>query len=1595
MLLLLTAIALINYSPFQTYLAGKAADILSKQLKTKVSVGHVHIGLLNSVEIQEVFLQDQTGDTLVYAGGIEARITDWFIFKKKPVLHYLGVRNTYVHLHRRDSAVWNYAFIEDAFSSPSQSPKDTTTGKPFEFDLDKIQLKDVRVFMDDGWVGEDLRIKIGYMLADANNINTVDELINLNKIELKESGMMVREYDGLRPPHLKPKHSLAFDSTPFNPDHWKVKADQLLLESCFFSYDDGEDIPVAGHFDETHMNITGINIDATGINIVGDTITAKLQNMTAAERCGINIKKMTCDVSVSPIASICSNLYMETNHSILRDYYAMHYRHFPDFNNYLDSVTMVAQLRDARVDKRDVMFFAPQLQDFPDMVLTIDGRGKGTVTDLTASDLSVTDGFFTLKGNLAMQGLPDINSTLITFRDGEITTTGKGIVHYAPALRNNPVFSADSVSYLRFNGIFEGYIENFRVAGAFKSNLGEAVTDISLIMPGFHPDSATYSGSLSTSHLQLGKVLQQSLLGDITTDQKVSGRSFNPDNMQMRLDGLIKEFQVNGYRYHNIITEGTLARQQFDGRVLVDDPNLALDFDGHLNYSGNDLRINATAHLLACNLRAVRLVSDSLTASADFFLNCTGNNIDNFFGSAKLFNIDLRRNAHRLDIDSVYVLSEGDSVNRALKVTSDAFNADINGRYKLSELPVAVQYYLSQYIPNYVRQPDTKLSGQQFDFTLNTHEVDSIFAVVLPIVRGFDDAKVKGSFNTTAGTISVDAFVPWGKVGLLELTGAELVGVGDLNRLSLNTTVAFASLADSAVKGAMSLNTSVANDSIGFTLSTISPDQESSALFSGLIRAHEDTLTLTTAPSQFYLSRVKWDIAGGSTVQYSDKYLSVERVLLTSGIQQISVSGTPANGGTVLLNAHNLDVAHLGNIAGFAGYQPDGRIDATVSVNDMFGNLRINANVRASGVKLGNDTVGNINIVGFYDEKRKLISIDPQTGIFRNNAAAMISGTVSLDSATGQRIEGTLRFRDARLAWGAPFLAGLMSNLKGDINGSVGISGTIPKPSIDGALSLSDASLRFDYLGCTYKIPVAAVGISNTRIDFGRITLYDVFGNPAVMSGYFAHNMFNRMRMRLNFTTPKFEVMNLTHAENDLFYGKLIAGMDSFTVRGPFNNVKLNLYGGKPAAKSTIYIPASTGNYTGGYSYVTFKSYGEVQEVKKKVKDKLSINLEADLNPLAEIHIVMDPATNDEIVATGSGNIQMDVPPNNDMRMTGTYTIADGTYTLTFPQLALHRVFRLSNGSTIAFNGPFASTNLDVDAIYSVKARLFDILNDADKALLSDNDKRDAQVMQFVNVILHMNGPIYSSRLSFDLDVDGKQSGASVPYQKLQQINKDDRRKSDQVAGLLLVGSFIPEDGPFGSSFGSSALSGTVNNVSQMISNTASTGLTKIVNKLLGNRNVNVAVKYTNYNFNDATNVGGSVNRNQLKLGVTKNYLNDRLLVSLGSTSDWGKPANTNAATSVNFAGDFRLQYLLSGTNGLRLSAFQTSDFDVVQNKNVQRVGAGIGWRRSFDNLGEFFGGNKYRQKQATLQQAREAAAAADTTTRKANKPVKAGKGKK
>ena len=463
------------------------------------------------------------------------------------------------------------------------------------------------------------------------------------------------------------------------------------------------------------------------------------------------------------------------------------------------------------------------------------------------------------------------------------------------------------------------------------------------------------------------------------------------------------------------------------------------------------------------------------------------------------------------------------------------------------------------------------------------------------------------------------------------------------------------------------------------------------------------------------------------------------------------------------------------------------------------------------------------------------------------------------------------------------------------------------------------------------------------------------------------------MQMHLKVQSKKFQALNLTSSDNNIFYGTAVASVDSFIIRGPFNDIDMQVHNVQAAEPSQIFIPVSSSGDLSTYSYVSFKTYGKNQDkLVRKNKSKIHFSLDATLNDLAFITIVLDPATDDRITATGEGQIYMDIPPDNDMTIHGVCSITQGNYHYTFRNL-FNRQFDLIAGSKINFNGPFNSTTLNVDAIYAVKARLYDMLTDADKLSVTGNDLIDAETPQMVDVKLNMSGLLSSPKLTFNIDLEDKHSQNGLAYQRLMVINSDDQQKFNQVAALLLIKGFLPPDG-----IGSGTVyAGAFSSAGQILSSSVSSGLTNALNRITGDKKFNVDVKYANYNYADQTSI--AANRSQVKADVSWNLFNDRLVVELGSTSDWGHATSTSSTSNFNVTGDFRIQYLLSQGSPLRLNAFRTSDYDVTLDRDIIRSGVGVTWKKSFDGLNEFFRSNKYMERRKAMQE-KAATPAQDTT---------------
>jgi hypothetical protein len=1570
--LIILLIVLVNLSPVQNFVARKVTEQLSKKLNTTVGLKNVRIDFLNHVLLEGLYIEDHAHDTVLYAGEARLRITDWFIFRKEtPVLHYVGLHNAYVHLYRKSiSKDWNYQFIIDAFDTGPSTTKKDTGGGQIELDLKKVDLQNVRFHMDDAWVGSDMEINVGSFSLNANDIDLKKRILNLNDVVARNTDVIFRDYEGGRPP--RPKKIKLIDTTAFNPDKWIIKANALSLENCLFSRDAALRPATPNEFDPEHIGISNIAIEAKNISIIGDTITAKLNNLSARERSGIAIRKMSADVSVSPNASICNNLYLETNHSKLGHYYAMRYTRFPDFEQYIDKVVMEAKLDNSIIDSRDVAYFAPVLRKYP-TVLKASGHFAGSVDSLVGNKIVIADGGNIIRGNLRMIGLPDIYTTRIEFSEGEIYTSGAAIMKYAPELRHNPNFTIGNISHAYFKGSFTGYIENFAANGTLTTNLGSVYSDVKLKMPGLKGRYSAYSGTVSTVNFNAGALFGQSDLGGLTLHANISGTGFDPKKAQVKINSVIDKLEYRGYTYHNIHADGLLAKNNFNGNVLVDDPNLALAFYGDIDLNQKELSINAKANLLKSDLTALKLTKDSVQASADFDMNWVGNNIDDFLGFAKLYNINLVRNGHRLDLDSISMTSSIEKEEKFIAINSNILTANIKGKFLLSRLPYSAQFYVSGYLPNYIKAPVKYAPDQVISFDITTREIDSLLGVVLPNVKGFYNTTISGSLNMPQQKLALNAKIPYGKIANVRFGNVNITGDGNFNVLALNMDAEKIIIGDSMLTGSMSVTTTLGNDSLLFNIATTSPDAFGTSTLNGRAIAKGDSLFLTLLPSSFFFNHNKWEIPAGSNITFSDKYLFVKDLYIRSGDQQINAYSNNTNTSQSLaIDVKNVDVNLFDAIKGVEDYDPQGRINGNITVDNLFANTFVRADIKATDVRLGNDTLGNVNIAGSYDTKKNIVMLDGQSGVYRGNSSITTSGQLVLfDSTSKQHLNGNIQFNNTPITWISPFVQGYVSNIEGTLNGKVNIAGTPYEPDVDGTVAMNNASLKIDFLGTTYTIPNASITVDNKEINFGNITLYDSYKNTATLNGKISHERFNKMQLNISATSPKFEVINLKDNENSTFYGNLIAGFQSFTARGPFDDITMRITRAVPADKSHLYLPiGSSGAGISTYSYVSFKSYDTVKKVvKKRNRNKLNINIDSRLNELCEITMVLDPASGDAINAKGTGNLNMEIPLGNDIRMYGNYEISEGDYLFTLRQLLIRKRFELNAGSRISFNGPIAQTDMNIDGVYKARARLYDMLSVDEKTILktisngkesSDRENLAAKSTLDINVLLHMAGSLYNPQLTFKLDLPDKHGIGTVAYNRVDYVNQHTDQLFNEVAALLLINSFIPTEDI--GSIGGGATSTAISNFSDMISSTASSQLTNVITKITGNKDIALDLKYKSYSYtgDEATGTGS---RNVVSTAYRQSFFNDRLSIQLGGAYDWGKPATTSS-TASNVTGDFRAEWQVKEGGNLRLNFFRTSNYDVLVDHNISRSGMGISWRKSFDTFGEFFHGSSYVKRQ-------------------------------
>ena len=1550
---------LVNTTSFQNWIVKKVTVKLSNDLHAKVSIRHVEFGLFNKMLLEGTLVLDKKNDTLLYAETAKVNITDWFFLKDNITLKYIALDDAIINLNRKDST-WNYQFLVNYFSSPKK--KTDTSKNVIKLDLKTVELNRVKVFKKDEWGGQNAVISFDKLSFTPDIFDTKNKIIKINEITLDHPLYAEYNYQGLKPLLIKTKIDPSSNThgLRWNTEDWliavnniKIKDGGLAIESSNGKVSD------INLFDGSHIIASAINATLKNVQFAKDTISANV-NISAKDRSGFEIKKLTANYKFTPEKMEFNNFDLTTNQSHIKNYYVMRYKNFnEDFANFEQAVTLEANFTNSEVSSDDIAYFAPELRKWK-RNFSISGNVSGPLDNLSGRRMLIRSGNSNFDGDVSITGLPGSNFYL-NLSSRELRTNYKELITIVPSLRNVTSPNLSTLGNIHFAGTFKGFLKDFVTSGTLITDAGTIVSDLHMQFP--DNSASLYSGKITTTNFRLGKFIGDDNLGNISFNGSIAGKGFNANNVDVTLDGNIRQFEFNNYNYQNIIAKGNFKNKVFKGNVSIDDPNIKIDgLNGTIDFRSADPQFNFDANVARLNLKNIQLTNDDFSLTGKFNLNFSGNNIDNFLGTAKIYNATLLDNGQKLSFDSLLINSSIVGGKKYLSVQSNELEANVTGNFKILELPEAFQLLLSRYYPAYINKPKRNIHEQDFSFDIKTKVISDYISLLSKKIKGFDNTTINGNLNLSNNTLNVTANIPSFNYSNIDFTNVNFTGIGNYDTLTLAGKIADVIINDSLHLPDTKIFVTAANDVSDINIKTSASQTLNEANLSLRLQALSDGFKLNFNPSSFVINDKKWMLEKGGELVLSKKVLTASEVKFVQNEQQIIISTGPSTFGNTSDVMVELKRINIGDIVPFFIRSPrfEGLMTGRLKINDPFGDMTVGFVTQTDQFRFENDSIGILKTSGSYSSA----SGDLIANASSNNAEYNFIADVTYktkDSTTNQ-LNGSLNLDKSNIHFLQKYLNSIFTGLQGNATGQLNILGRGNDPKITGSVSLDDASLTVNYTRCKYFFNNNSIlKFTKDEIDFGTLKIRDTLNNTATVSGKLYHTFFDNFYFNdLHFKTDrrnsipgKFLLNNTTAKDNKEFYGHVIGDAD-MQLDGPISDMRMNITG-QPTDSSHIYLPTGDVAETGKINYIEFIKFGREMKTDFTVREEanIKVNMEITATPFAQIDVILDETTGDIIKAKGSGKLNINVGTKEPLTMRGRYDVEEGQYTFNF-QTFLKTPFTLQSGF-IEWQGDPYLANLNIDAVYRARQVDLSIIPTTLATSGFSNTKGD------VDVIFKLRGTLKDPRPDFEFvfPFDNPLRSDPIANQYLKtkyQADKNDMNK--QVTSLLLFNSFISDQQRLFSTNNTGNF--VFRTVGQVLSNTLSSSLNNWLQKLLKTDQVNLYTNFKAPDFNFQKGASQNQIQNLGNFGFKTAFLNNRLLINFGGNVDYKLvQASSNSNTNFLFTPDVSFEYLINPSGSLRVVGFNRSDADLGDIAGVtrrNRTGILLSYRKDFNSFYELFG---------------------------------------
>ena len=192
---LVISIALIIQTGFfKGFVTRQITSFIQNKIKTEFRLGRVDYSIPNWIELNDVYIEDESGKVLVKGKKIKVNLNMLGLLRGRYEINNILLDDIQLNLTRKPfDSLYNFQFINNAFASKKSAQlKDTIAAAPLNIILKKIELKNTTVSILDKYSGLNLNANIVAFTGMADKLNFEKYAFSFKEANLQQSEIQVR-----------------------------------------------------------------------------------------------------------------------------------------------------------------------------------------------------------------------------------------------------------------------------------------------------------------------------------------------------------------------------------------------------------------------------------------------------------------------------------------------------------------------------------------------------------------------------------------------------------------------------------------------------------------------------------------------------------------------------------------------------------------------------------------------------------------------------------------------------------------------------------------------------------------------------------------------------------------------------------------------------------------------------------------------------------------------------------------------------------------------------------------------------------------------------------------------------------------------------------------------------------------------------------------------------------------------------------------------------------------------------------------------------------------------------------------------------------